>query len=341
MRKLALALVILGVPITSKAIDQQPIPPDSAGGLVLSISTPKLRYVIGEPIKIDAVLTNESSRTIWIRDIGCTVPFDLDVVCPGGLRHKVYACGVEISNCETVPLPPRQATYERVHPMTASAELSGAGTCALAIPGEHRVRLVYRTEHYWNRDVGRPVVFSNELALRFDLPSPVECEILGAMAFADKTRGETMWCMDWYQHSGEDTLQSVIALHSEHPATNYVRFQLADMLKLETGREEEALTLLLDLVNRDPSFWFEEVRLGIARQFRYVHRAPEGRPYLFEVFRRRPLLITNPDFAWEYLVNIGDQSPNWKDPIRTYRERREHGELRIEDYFPESWLRDP
>lgn len=339
MRTLALVLVILGVPTTSLAVQHSSLAPDSAGGLVLDISTPKLTYLIGEPIKIDAVLTNESSRTIWIRDIGCSIPFDFQVTCPTGVTESADACGVVISHCGTVPLPPGSGTYETVFPTTASGTIRGTGPCPFAIPGEHRVRLFYRSQPDWNRYVGDAEVVSNELILRFVGPDSVEGEILGALSHTEKLRLlTTWWCLEFYQNEDEVHLRSVIALYPEHPATNYARLQLVKYIGLERA-PEEALRILLDLMNRDPEFWFEEVRIMIAKQMRYVGREADGRPYLLEAFHRRPLLITNPAFAWEYLVSLGGHDPDWKVPIKTYRERRERGELRIEDYFPVDSLR--
>ncbi len=330
MRTLILVLVILSVPIASTCLSQTPSPQNSSPGLILSISTPKLTYVIGEPIRIDAVLTNESMRTIWICDIGCEIPFDFEVRCPNGGLERVAVCGIVSSNCGTVPLPPGSGTYQAVHPTTASKETFGAGSCAFAVRGEHRVRLVYRSMPDDNKYVGDLEVTSNELVLRFAQPDSAEREILGALSHSAKARGETKWCLEYYQRADLDLLHRVVALYPEHPTANYARIQLVRYLALDEA--DVALRLLLDIVDRDPEFWFEEVRIMIARQTRYVHRASDAVPYLMEALRRRPLIITNPAWGLEFALAAGGL-PGDTNPMADYRVRRERGELRVEDYL--------
>jgi hypothetical protein len=285
-------------------------------GLDLKIHLTQDRYVVGEPMKLVATLTNPSNEVlpiIEVRALGTNMEYMYFVVTrPDGVIQKRTTKQADIdmffdaSKYKGEPLKPGESVRVYLYPVASGVRYQSPDSdrdhnpMTFPTPGEYTLQLVYHVPKDFEQLVAATgeEVESNTLTVRIDAPTTDEAQILAAcwargksaFVFGDNT------CKGVFD---PDTLQAVIDRYPKHEMVRYAKFYLAQFLmSIDTCDYEGAIEIFQNLGEEHPGFRAEERFLLMGRSLAYLGRKEQARAAFADAIRLDPLLVTDYTFMW-------------------------------------------
>jgi hypothetical protein len=322
-------------------------------GLDISISSPKTSYVVGEPVKFEIRITNNSDsvkRIVDIEFLGSNMEYMLfEITTPDNVREirntkKAIIHYMYNPNYSGEPLQPGEFVLTYLYPNSSrvinSEEIYGEehrSGRTFPRPGLYKIRAGYFVKEHQvvlKESVGG-VLYSNALELEFRAPTAEEREILSAYWGGANFMADGSEIDSGSQHDVQ-ALRSVIAKYPDHPMTKYAYFGLLrtmSTIRLDgTIVNLEEATALSEVLRRDyPQYRFVEVRKLTAGALRKAGRRSEALALYQEALSKEPGLIHYYGFmgALVYCDTGGS------DGVREWENRRRRGlkeyELNLEE----------
>lgn len=300
----------------------------------------KTQYVVGEPVRAEVLLKNDTSELVRIMEVSRLTPnmdfVHMEIRTPSGRVERRRSRSIEIDEVffpgfVGEPLKPDEAVWmvyypnesslDSVEQLTESADEEWWET--FRVQGRYTVKFVYEIPDVF-RNLPVRNLESNPVTLEFRRPRESEAAILEAVNMH----------RDWLRASEADpvemsmeterALRRVIKRYPSHEMTKYAKLALANGLSNE--RHEEALDILAELNASDRSFRPIEVSLLVAINHRYSGKPERGAELLGNVISREPLVKSNDEFMWEYFVcRYPDAKGGSTSPVSQWRRNRLNG----------------
>jgi hypothetical protein len=298
------------------------------GALDLSLRSVKDSYVLKEPVKFTAVLTNVSNTEARIMEVGELTPnmeyMYFEIEYPSGrvdCRRFRFMEVEMIPNPEYTgePLPPGQSVYIILYPnvseviRSSSVEQSGGQTFNEA--GTYKVRLVYSIPKVWDNLSPNRVVVSNSIEINFREADQIESEILDACWVGGGgwfSVGEG--CPGSFPEEYESNLRDVIERYPDHPMNDYTRLLLASALisftleahaqRIAEGFEVlDELDRLVGKIDGDRDVSFRSTERAMLRGYGLcsLGKKEESMIAYRNALQKKPQLRTNSYFMWGFL----------------------------------------